>query len=468
MLIDSHVHLQDKKFSRDLDRVLQRAEDAGIEHQVCIGEKIESSRRALALARIHPRISAAAGVHPHYESGYSPKMLVELEALAGDPRVVAIGEIGLDYHYPNYDPARQKEMFVAQAHLAGRHSLPLVMHCRDAYDALLATIEEDEKIPRRGIVHCFSGNGDQARRFLDLGFHLGIGGAVTYPNGGELRKTIEQVGLDRIVSETDAPYLPPQRKRGRRNEPSYMKHTIKALADLTGLTYQDAARMTKTNAIRALGLPTAIEPEAVYATRRTLFVSVTDRCTNRCHHCARCSDYLVNGHLARLEKDPLAGELLEKVGDPTAYEEVAIGGLGEPTLRWDVCREVARELKRRGARVRLATNGLGSLTNGRDIAPEMAGLFDGVSVRMGAHDKATYNRETETTMPDVAFEAMLAFVERCKAVVPDVTLAVVGAPEVDIEACRQIAEERLQVRFQIREYRPNGYPATGCDREGKR
>jgi TatD DNase family protein len=463
MLIDSHAHLQDKKFARDLERVLERAEDAGIEHLICIGDRIESSRRALALARRYPRVTAAIGVHPHYESSFSPKMLLELEALAHDPRVVAVGEIGLDYHYPNFLPDRQREMFVAQARLAGRHNLPVVMHCRDAYDDLLGLIEQDEKIPRRGVIHCFSGSYEQACRFLDLGFHLGIGGALTYPNGGDLRRTVELVGLDRIVCETDSPYLPPQIKRGRRNEPSYMKHTVKALADLLGLTYQDAARITKTNAIRLFGLPEQLEPEIVYAIRRTLYVSVTNRCINRCYHCQRSSDYIVMGHLLKLEHEPSAEEVLERIGDPTVYHEIVISGLGEPTIRWEICRALARGLKERGARVRLNTNGLGCLINHRDIVPEMAGHFDGVAVNMAAHDREVYNRITNTSLPDQAFDGMLDFAERCKAVVPDVVMTVVAVPEVDVDACRTLAEDRLRVRFRIREYRPHGHPLPGCD-----
>lgn len=462
MLIDSHVHLQDKKFSRDLDRVLGRADDAGIERLVVIGDKIDSSRQAVALARRNPRLAAVVGIHPHYEHQFTPKMLLELESLTSDPRVAAIGEIGLDFHYPNHDAQRQTSMFVAQAHLAARHGLPLVIHCRDAYDELIEAIDSDPKVPRSGVVHCFSGTYEQACRLLDLGFHLGIGGALTYPNAGALRQIVERIGLDRVVCETDAPYLPPQSKRGRRNEPSYMKHTVKLLGDLAGVSYQDAARITKINAARLFSLPLELDPEIAYAIRKTLYVAVTNRCTNRCYHCQRCSDYMVMGHFLKLEAEPSAAELVEAIGDPSLWQEIVISGLGEPTMRWDVCRELARGLKEQGATVRLNTNGLGCLINGRDIVPEIAGRFDSISVNMNAHDSETYDRVANTTFPGRAFEAMLAFAEACKTVAPDVVMTVVGVPEVDIEACRAIAEDRLQVRFRVREYRPNGHPLNGC------
>jgi TatD DNase family protein len=456
MLIDSHAHLQDKKFARDLDRVLERAEDAGIEHLVVVGDRVETSRRAVAMTRRYPFMTAAVGIHPHYESSFVPKMLLELSALARETGVVAIGEIGLDYHYPNCNIDRQKEMFVAQGRLAGRRGLPLVIHCRDAYDDLSELIEQNEKISRRGIIHCFSGSYEQARRFLTLGFYLGIGGALTYPNGVELRHTVERLGLDRIVVETDSPYLPPQVKRGRRNEPSYLKHTIKALADVSGFSYQDVARMTRANALRVLGLPGKIATEAVFAIRRELHVTITNECPNCCRYCPRNSDYYALGYHLKLDRERAVPELLASIGDPTTHDAIVLSGLGEPTMRWDACLEMARDLKRLGARVVLDTNGLGSLVNKRDIAPEMTGLFDGVRINMVAQDRQAYNFLSQTTLPDQAFDAMLAFAGRCRDCVPEVTMNVLTVPAVDVEACRALAEDRLKACFRVNEYHPVG------------
>lgn len=462
MLIDSHVHLQDKKFARDLDRVIERAEDAGVERLICVGDKLESSRTAIALARRQPRLTAAVGVHPNHDKQFSPMMLLELEKLSRDPTVVAVGEIGLDYHYPNYDADKQMQCFVAQAHLAHRNDLPVAIHCRSAYDELLDAIRTDAKIPREGVIHCFSGTYEQACAFLDLGYYLGIGGAITYPNGDPLRETIRRLGLDRVVIETDAPYLPPQAKRGRRNEPSYLKHTLKAIADLTGLRYQDAARLTKTNTIKLFQLPAPIRSEMTYSIRQTLYICVTNRCPNDCYFCQRCGDYMVMGHLLKLDREPTADELLARIEDPTAWHEIVLSGLGEPTMRWDVCLDVARKLKDAGARVTLNTSGLGSLLNERNIVPDMTGIMDGVSINLIAHDKTTYNAIAKPQKPEHAWEAMLDFARECKKGVPDVTLSVVAVPEVDVEACRKLAEDDLQVRFRVREYRPNGYTIGDC------
>lgn len=461
MLIDSHVHLYDKKFARDYERVMARAEDAGIERLICVGDRVETSRRSIALAKREPRLAAAVGIHPHHDMLFTPQALMELEVLARDPKVVAIGEIGLDYHYPNFIAERQLACFRAQGHLAGRRGLPLIIHCRDAYDELVRVLQDDPRIQRRGVVHCFSGNLAQAQALIELGFYLGIGGAVTYPHGDVLRNVVTQVGLERLLVETDAPYLPPQSKRGRRNEPAYMKHTVKTLADLTGYTYQDAARITKSNTIRCFGLAAvAPVPAASYAIRQTLYLCLTNRCSNECYFCQRCSDYMVQGHFLKLDHEPTAAELLEHAGDTGSYREVVLSGLGEPTLRWDVVLETARGLKARGARVRLNTNGQGNLLNGRDLTPEMAGHFDSVAINLIAHDQATYNQIARPERPDEAFPALLAFAEACKQVVPDVVLTVVAVPEVDVEACRALAEDQLKVRFRIREYRPSVQAAS--------
>ena len=461
MLIDSHCHLQDKKFIRDLDRVLERAEDAGIERIVCVSDRVEASRKAIQLARRYPRMAATVGVHPHYDALFTPRMLLDLELIARDPTVCAIGEIGLDFHYPDTPPQRQVDCFVAQAHLATRRQLPLVIHCRDAYDELIKVIQDDPRIPRRGGVHCFSGDYDQACRLIELGFYLGVGGAITYPNADQLRDVIARIGLDRVLSETDGPYLPPQLKRGRRNEPSYMKHVIKALADLTDCTFQDAARSTRTNAIRLFGLPAQLEPEVVYSVRRTLYVGITNRCPNECYYCQRRHDYIIMGHFLKLDHEPSAEELVERIEAPEQYREIVLSGLGEPTLRWEVCLELARLLKQRGARVRLNTSGQGSLLNGRDLAAEMAGRFDSVSINLVAHDRETYNRIAHPADEGRAWDAMLDFTRACKATVPDVIMSVVAVPEVDVEGCRRLAEDVLQVRFRMREWRPSGLP-TAC------
>ncbi len=463
MLIDSHTHLEDKKFSRDLDRVLERAQDAGIRRLICIAEDLISARQAISLARRHEEIFATVGLHPHHERSWKSEMAEEILKLARDPSVVAVGEIGLDFHFPDFRKENQIEVFTRQARIASELNLPMVIHCRDAYDDLIGLFKREKKITSRGVVHCFSGTEDDARRLLDLGFYLGIGGAISYPNGTRLRETIRKIGLDRIVCETDAPYLPPQKKRGRRNEPSYMKFTVAELAELTGLAYQDVARITTHNASRLYGLDEDLTPQIAYSLRKRLYLNVTNRCTNDCCFCTRTTDYMLYGHYLKLPGEPSAREILNSIKEPERFEEFVICGLGEPTLRLDVVLEIARALKSRGCRVRLNTNGHGNLIHGRNIAPDFAGLLDAVAVTMNAHDHKTYNKISCPADPSASFEAMLDFTRAAKKCVPDVRMKVVAMPEVNVEKCRRIAEEELKVRFQVRPYKPNGHPLATSD-----
>lgn len=460
MLIDTHAHLEDKKFSRDLDRVLDRARDTGIERLVCIAEDIPTSRQAIALARRHPCLSATVGVHPHNVRRFKSGTVEEIRKLADDPSVVAIGEIGLDFHYPDFDKKLQIDVMTRQGRVASELGLPMVIHCRDAYRELIQLFKREKKIKSRGVVHCFSGSYDEARRLLDMGFYLGIGGTLTYPGAGELRQTVKKVGLGRIVCETDSPYLPPQKKRGRRNEPSYMKFAVRQIADVTGFTYQDVARITSENAAALYSFPKETEPMLAYSVRSRLYLNVTDECTNECCFCERSDDFRLFGHYLKLPGQPTAREILDSIVEPERFEEFVICGLGEPTLRLDVVLELARELKSRGHRVRLNTNGHGNLINKHDITPSLAGAVDSVSITMNAHNQATYKKVSCPVNPEYSLKAVLDFTRRVKKVVPDVRMKIVALPEVDVEACRKIAEDDLKVRFQIRPYRPNGYPVA--------
>lgn len=458
MIIDSHVHLEDKKFSRDLGRVLERARDAGVDRLICIGDDLTTSRESIALAGRHPGVFATVGFHPQHERRYTAEVAPGLKKLARSPGVVAIGEAGLDYHYTGFSKERQNEILLAQATLATELGLPMVLHCRDAYADLIAFFKREKRVTSRGVVHCFSGDLGEARALLDLGFYLGVGGAMTYPNAGALREIIRQIGIDRLVLETDAPYLPPQKKRGRRNEPAYLKFTVKELADVLGFTYQDAARITTRNALNLYKIADDPAPQLVYSLRKRLYLNVTNRCTNDCCYCERNASYMLYGHYLKLPGEPTSREILNAIEEPERFEEFVICGLGEPTLRLDVVLELAKELKSRGYRVRLNTNGHGNLIHGRNIALEFAGLLDSVAITMNGHDQATYNEVSCPANADASFSAMIDFTREVKKYVPDVRLKLLAMPQVDVEACRRIAEDELKVRFQVRAPRPNGYP----------
>lgn len=249
-IVDSHCHLDFQDYQQDLPAVLDRARAAGIVAMVCIGAGRDtgSARGAIALAAREPDIFASVGVHPHDVARMAEADWQELEGLARAPRVVAIGETGLDHHY-NHSPADVQEAafrrFLALARAAG---LPVVCHIRDAHIAADAVLRSERAAEIGGVIHCFTGGVDDARRYLDQGFHLSFSGILTFKNAEEIRRAAAFAPLDRILVETDAPYLAPIPYRGKRNEPAFVANTLALLASLRGISPDEAAAATTENA----------------------------------------------------------------------------------------------------------------------------------------------------------------------------------------------------------------------------
>lgn len=266
-LCETHAHLDDHQFNPDREEVIQRAVEGGIQWIVTVGTSLESSRAAVALAERHPAVYATVGVHPHDAQTVDPATLQTLRELALHPRVVAIGEIGLDF-YRDWAPRdAQRGAFQEQLALAGEANKPVVIHIRDrhgenrAYEEVMAALctwlAERSGVPGSGpgVLHCFSGELETAQRAIDLGFYIGVDGPVTYPNATALQARIAQLPLDRLLLETDCPYLTPQPMRGRRNEPAYLLFIAPKVAELQGVGVGEAAAVTAGSACRLFGLP---------------------------------------------------------------------------------------------------------------------------------------------------------------------------------------------------------------------
>jgi TatD DNase family protein len=235
VLFDTHAHLQFAEFAPDLAQVLARARAAGVGGMLTIGTDLESSRAAVALAEREADVWAAVGIHPHEAAGADEAAFEELERLArASPRVVAVGETGLDFFRNLSPPAAQVEAFRRQLDLARRLGRPVLVHCRQAHAEALEVLAASGVVERGGIMHCFSGDAEVARRCLDLGLLISIAGPVTYPNARKLPEVVRFVPEDRLLVETDCPYLPPQPHRGRRNEPAYLPITAARVAELRG------------------------------------------------------------------------------------------------------------------------------------------------------------------------------------------------------------------------------------------
>ena len=246
-LVDSHCHLDDKQFDPDRNEVIERALAAGVERMMAIGtgNGPPDLEAALRLAREHCFIFATVGVHPHDAAKATPETFAALEALAAEAKVLAIGEIGLDYHYDFSPRDVQRDVFVEQLKLAGRAGKPIVIHTREAWDDTLQALREHWS--GSGIIHCFGGGPTEARQALDLGFYLSFGGVLTFPKADAVRDAARLTPEDRLLVETDAPYLAPVPKRGKRNEPAFMVETARRLAEVRGTTPDRIAEVTTEN-----------------------------------------------------------------------------------------------------------------------------------------------------------------------------------------------------------------------------
>jgi TatD DNase family protein len=254
-LFDTHAHLHFPDYGDERPAMMARARAAGVNRMVTIGTDVETTRAALAVAAADPQVWATAGVHPHDAAGADDAVLAEIERLAADPRVVAIGEIGLD-HFRNLSPREEQErVFRACLGIARTLRKPVVIHCRDAHEDTLRILAEERVSDVRGIMHCFSGDVAIARRCLDLGLLLSLAGPVTYPNARALPEVVRVAPAGSLVVETDCPFLPPQGYRGTRNEPAYLVVTARRVAELRGEPLDELAARTTANACALLRVP---------------------------------------------------------------------------------------------------------------------------------------------------------------------------------------------------------------------
>jgi TatD DNase family protein len=252
MLIDSHAHLEMKEFNPDREEVIERARQAGVSYIVTVGTNLAQSRKALSLARQHENIYATVGVHPHDVARADSKTFDDLCEIARDPKVVAYGEIGLDF-FRNISPReKQIEMFNLQLELAVQLKLPVIIHDRDAHEQTLRMVKASGV--RRGVFHCFSGDYSMARQCIDLGFYISIPGVVTFDNAKTIQDVAQRVPLSSLLLETDAPYLTPAPHRGKRNEPSLIINTAKKVAQIKGLPWEEVADVTARNTMNLFGI----------------------------------------------------------------------------------------------------------------------------------------------------------------------------------------------------------------------
>jgi TatD DNase family protein len=456
VLIDSHAHIYCHDFDHDFESMLQRAADAGVAAILVVGTDVETSRQSVALAERYPQIYAAVGIHPHDASQMTEESYQVIRELAlSSPRVVAIGEIGLDFYRDRSPRDVQEAVFRRLLRLAGELDKPVIVHDRDAHQRVMECLRQEGT--SRGVLHCFSGDAAMAAEVIAMGLYISIPGTITYPSNDALRQVVRVTSIDRMLVETDCPYLTPVPHRGRRNEPAHVRLAVQRVAEVKGLTLDDVGRITTKNASDLFGIRLWDQAAKIaYRIRNSLYLNITNRCSNRCSFCAKFDDFTVKGHNLLLDAEPSFSEVMAAIGQPDAdLDEVVFCGYGESLLRLDLVKRVAAEMKGRGYRIRINTDGQANLVHGRNILPELAGVVDSISVSLNAPDSKTYVKLCSTPFGEAGFAGVCDFIREARAYIPQVVASAVTVPGVDIPACRTLAES-LGVQFRVREYEEVG------------
>lgn len=466
MFIDTHAHLVAPEFNDDRDGVIERAREAGVEAIVVPGTDLQSSREAVALAEKHDFIYACVGVHPHEAMKGDAVTLREIERLSQHKKVVAIGEIGLDFHYDFSPREKQLEVFSRQLEIAVRRNLPVVIHTRESISEAIRTIQEtlrgnsywrmDQTPPYsrfpapKGVFHCFSGDGATAWELLNMGFFVSFPGIVTFKNSN-VTEAVQKVGIDHLMLETDSPYMAPMPLRGKRNEPANLRLIAEKIAELCESTVDDVARSARYNAKKLFGIGQPDPPVIAYKMYNSLYLNITIRCNADCVFCDRKGEAVIKGHNLHITREPTSQEVIEAIGDPTKYDEIVFCGYGEPTIRLDVVKEVSRWVKEHAGKVRLNTDGHGSVINHRNIVPELVGLVDSVSISLNSVDPKQYG-ELMRINGERFHKAMVDFARECVRQLPEVVMTIVGMDTVDEQKAKEFVEKEFGAKYRVRPY----------------
>jgi TatD DNase family protein len=291
-----------------------------------------------------------------------------------------------------------------------------------------------------------------ARRAIGMNFLISIPGAITYKSSETQAEAVRKIPLEKLLIETDSPFLAPIPHRGKTNEPAYVRLVAQKIAEIKGVSAEDVGRVTTLSALRIFRIPAEEEVRVSYKIRNSLYLNITNRCTNTCTFCAKRDDYHVKGHYLKLPGEPSVEEVLAEAGDPTRYDEIVFCGFGEPLLRLGDVKAIAQALKGKGAKIRVNTDGLANLVHGRNVLPELSGLVDALSVSLNAPDAQTYARLCPNRYGAASFPALLDFLREAPRHIPSVTATAVALPGLDPEAVRRLAESIEGVEFRLRPF----------------
>lgn len=452
MFIDTHAHLFFENFREDVDDVITRAKENGVDNIVVPGTDIKTSKEAIVLAERYEQVYATVGIHPHDTKEWDESLMPEIEALAKHPKVVAVGEIGLDYYYDFSPKDQQTKAFKSQLDLAIKLELPVVIHNRDSDGDMMDIIQSHCSTGLKAQFHCYNGSLEDALELMKMNHFISFTGNITFKKSDSLREILKHIDLNHLMLETDSPFMTPVPFRGKRNEPAYVNYVAQQVAAVHKISLKDVGRITSLNAFRFFGIGKVPKTSFTYLLGSSLYINVTNRCNADCTFCRRKEDPFLRGYNLGMKKseEPNAEVYIKEIGDPKKYDEIVFCGYGEPTIRWDVVREVAKYVKANGGNTRINTNGHGNLINKKDITPEMIDVIDIISISFNTFDSKQYAELMRVS--EDHFEEMKNFARLAKRYVNKVVMSVVSLDEVEIEKSRKVVEDEIGVEFRVREY----------------
>jgi TatD DNase family protein len=452
MLIDTHAHLFYPNFEGELDEIISRAESDGVNYFLVPATDLKTSEKVIELTKKYKSIYGAVGVHPHDTKDWDSSFIPIIENFTNNRKIVAIGEIGLDYYYDFSPKEKQIEAFKAQIELALKLDLPVIIHNRDSDKDMMEIIRGYCGTGLKAQFHCFNGSLDDAMELVGMNYMLSFTGNITFKNADNLRKILQHVPPENLLLETDSPFMTPVPHRGTRNEPAYIKYSAEKIAELHKLRIEDVAKITSFNAFRIFGIGSKPETAFTYKLGNSLYINITNRCNAHCVFCKRKEYPVLRSYNLGMERseEPSAEVYIKEIGNPKDYYEIVFCGYGEPTIRWEVVKDISKYVKANGGKTRLNTNGHGNFINKKDITSEMKGLIDVVSISLNTFDPKQYSELVG--LESSYFEEMISFAKKSKPFVEKVVMTIVSMDEVDIERARRISEEEIGAEFRIREF----------------
>lgn len=452
MFIDTHAHLFMPNFEGDLDEVIGKAKDSGIDYIIVPATDLETSKQVIELTEKYDLIYGAVGVHPHDSKDWNESFIAEIEELAKHEKIVAIGEIGLDYYYDFSPKEKQIEAFKAQIELALKVGKPIVVHNRESDEDMMNIIKSYADSGLKAQFHCFGSTLENAKELIRLNHFISFTGNITFKNMDSLRNILADLSLESVMLETDSPFLTPEPFRGKRNEPANVKLIAEQMAEVHHLNIEDVARVTSYNVFRMFGIGSKSGTVFTYKIGNSLYINVTNRCDAKCTFCDKDGESVISGYNLKMTKneEPEAEVYINEIGNPENYKEIVFCGYGEPTVRWDVVKKIAKYVKKNNGTTRLITNGHGSIINKRDITPELLGLIDSVSISFNSADPRQYS--ALVGLETRYFNEMITFAKNAKKYTGKVVMTVISMNEVDIEKARKVVEEKIGAEFRVRQY----------------